>query len=63
MKMYRNNKTGELYEVISFELTNCTNSQDGLKMVLYKNEYNVCFCRERNEFFQKFTLARLEDKE
>ena len=37
-------------------MLNATNSNDGQVMVLYKNEYGELFCRELNEFKEKFTI-------
>lgn len=59
---YKNNKTGDLYEVIEFAI-NATNAQDGQEMVIYKKFFQKPqdlgneqkFVREKNEFFNKFT--------
>ena len=52
---YKNNKTGDLYEVIEFAI-NATNAQDGQEMVIYKKvDKDQKFVREKNEFFEKFT--------
>ncbi len=50
---YRNIKKGTVYEVIQTGIINCTNAQDGEKMVLYSNG-ELTFCREENEFYKKF---------
>jgi len=48
------NKTGNVYIVLKEDIKNCTNAQDGQTMVLYTNG-NLTFCREKQEFWQKFT--------
>jgi len=50
---YKNLKKGTVYEVLRTGVINCTNAQDGQKMVLYSNG-ELVFCREENEFYQKF---------
>ncbi|MDO5306092.1 MAG: hypothetical protein Q4E87_11005 [bacterium] len=50
---YRNLKKGTVYEVLQTDVINCTNAQDGQRMVLYTNG-ELTFCREENEFYQKF---------
>lgn len=50
---YKNLKKGTVYEVLKTGVINCTNAQDGQKMVLYSNG-ELVFCREENEFYQKF---------
>ena len=52
---YINNKTGNFY-YYQGTIINATNSNDGQVMVLYKNEYGELFCRELNEFKEKFTI-------
>ena len=57
-KKYRNNKNGNLYEVIREDVINCTNANDGQIMVMYKslNNPEKLFVREISEFQNKFTL-------
>lgn len=50
---YRNLKKGTIYEVLQTNVINCTNAQDGQKMVLYTNG-ELTFYREEGEFYQKF---------
>ena len=50
---YRNLKKDTVYEVLQTDVINCTNAQDGQRMVLYTNG-ELTFCREENEFYQKF---------
>ena len=58
---YQHNKTGKLCLVISQNIVNATNSDDGTRMVLYSgvtrdNCGSGLFVREYNEFHEKFTL-------
>jgi hypothetical protein len=55
--IYRNKKKGTLYLVTRTSI-NCTNAQDGQTMAIYTNgtEY---FCREINEFLEKFEPERV----
>lgn len=59
---YKNNKNGNMYVVIHPDITNCTNANDGQKMVLYNkvdDRYGKePYVRETNEFLQKFTLVK-----
>lgn len=48
------NKTGKVYTVLSDYVINCTNINDGQRMVLYRDE-TLIFIREYNEFTDKFT--------
>lgn len=63
-ELWKNNKNGKLYEVLNYNILNCTNAQDGQKMYLYKvfseevldskgNER--LFVRSEDEFKIKFT--------
>ena len=54
-------KTGHIYYVVNDNVINATNHDDGVIMVLYVNTDNMCFVRERNEFWQKF--RRQDDSE
>lgn len=56
--IYTHKKSGRLYEVISKEVINATNKDDGTVMVLYKSRYcdsnkTGLFVRELNEFNKK----------
>lgn len=55
-KMYPmvHKKTGNIYFVIS-EVIDCTNASNDRPMILYVNTEGMLFCREKNEFFEKFT--------
>ncbi len=50
---YKNLKKSTVYKVLQTGVINCTNAQDGQKMVLYTNG-ELTFCREENEFYTKF---------
>lgn len=63
-ELWINNKNGKLYEVLNYNILNCTNAQDNEKMYLYQvynekvfNENNeeILFVRSENEFKLKFT--------
>lgn len=57
---WKHKKTDNVY-VLIFNALNCTNAQDGQKMVLYRrhntdiNADHEYFVREVNEFKEKFT--------
>ncbi|MGL4867180.1 MAG: hypothetical protein ACRCYT_08150 [Cetobacterium sp.] len=62
--LWKNNKNGKLYEVLNYNVLNCTNEQDGQNMYLYKvysekafdsNGDEMIFVRSENEFKFKFT--------
>lgn len=61
--IFRNNKNEKLYQVIDDSVINCTNSENNQRMVLYIRHFEVgcsiddktLFCREYNEFCEKFT--------
>lgn len=48
-------KTGNIYQVISTDVIDCTNARDGTKMVLYTRE-GLYFVREYKEFMEKFDV-------
>jgi hypothetical protein len=55
---YKNIKNGKIYEVLSWDVTNATNEQDGQQMVLYLGQ-NIdgktkVYVRELWEFERKF---------
>lgn len=52
--LYRHRKTGNLYVRIG-EAINCTNDQDGQRMVIYQRQGEAqVFVREAVEFAEKF---------
>lgn len=59
---YINKKTGRRY-LPMFYVLNCTNANDGQRMVAYQveklefGEEDLIFVREEKEFFEKFELA------
>lgn len=60
-QIYVHLKTGNLYLVIHRGLINCTNAQNGQKMVLYTpytkdREHVPWYTREESEFDEKFRL-------
>lgn len=58
-KVYINKKTGRRY-LLMFYVLNCTNANDGQKMIAYQveklefGEEDLIFVREEKEFFEKF---------
>lgn len=46
-------KTGNDYTVLCDDIIECTNGREDKHYVLYTNG-NLLFCREKNEFEQKF---------
>lgn len=61
MNIYKHNKTGNLYYVLT-EAINCTNANDGEEMVVYKRldgddekVKTMTFVRNKDEFNKKFT--------
>ena len=56
---YKNLKNGKIYEVVSWDVTNTTNDQDGQSMVLYigdkkEGDGKAVYVRELREFESKF---------
>lgn len=67
-ELWKNNKNDKLYEVLNYNILNCTNEQDGQIMYLYRvfseqfldskgNE--KLFVRSEDEFKTKFTKYSL----
>lgn len=61
--LWKNKKNGKLYQVLNYNILNCTNEQDGQNMFLYKVfsekvldqfENEMLFVRSENEFKIKF---------
>lgn len=70
-ELWKNNKNSKLYEVLNYNVLNCTNEQDGQNMYLYRvfseqvldSEGNErLFVRSGEEFKIKFTKYDLESK-
>ncbi|MDD5353084.1 MAG: hypothetical protein PHS93_07995 [Candidatus Omnitrophica bacterium] len=55
-KMYKNKKTGKIYYAM-FDAIDCTNKDDGQKMIIYSDGVNK-FTREENEFNEKFEVIK-----
>lgn len=62
--LWKNNKNSKLYQVINYNILNCTNEQDGQNMYLYRvfsekvldeNGQEMLFVRSEEEFKFKFT--------
>lgn len=53
--LYTHNKTGNIYAVIQTDMIECTNGREEKKYVAYCNMSGQIFCREQEEFYQKFT--------
>ena len=52
---FKHNKTGNIYDVISSQVIECTNGREDINYVVYTNGDKI-FCREATEFYQKFTV-------
>lgn len=57
MSIYKNKKTGNIYEVIRDTVINATNAHDGQRMVLYRDNTGKHYVREFDEFNEKFELS------
>ncbi|MGL4652941.1 hypothetical protein [Cetobacterium sp.] len=67
-ELWKNNKNGKLYEVLNYNILNCTNEQDGQKMYLYRvfsekvldsDGNEMLFVRSEDEFKLKFTKENI----
>jgi|GEM_PF-432384 len=57
MALFRNKKNGNIYVTLD-TITNATNAQDDQEMILYRPvESERLFCREVEEFNQKFVAV------
>ena len=54
-KYMLNKKNQQPYKVLSNEIINATNEQDGQLMIIYKDMRGDLYVREENEFNEKFT--------
>lgn len=53
---YTHNKTGNTYYLIMDNVIECTNGREEKKYVVYMSaSTGMKFCREAEEFYQKFT--------
>ena len=60
MKIFENNKSKKLYMILFDGAENTTNGANEF-MIVYREVYgnnNRVFCRNRNEFYKKFTRFR-----
>lgn len=60
---YRHRKSGDRYLVLDISVMNATNKQAGQPMVLYQNEDGDKFVREHREFYNKFELVPITQKQ
>lgn len=54
MEIWRNNKTGNLYNVLTMDAADATNASNGTRMVIYFREPGKMFVRQYDEFIEKF---------
>ena len=64
---YKHLKSGRVYDVLSMNIINATNKDDGSIMVMYQGAKrdgtgNMQFVRELNEFLEKFKSVECVDK-
>lgn len=52
----KHNKTGATYNMLFDDIIECTNGREDKRYVLYTNTDGMIFCREREEFYRKFTI-------
>lgn len=57
MRMYKHNRTGDIYKILNSNVINCTNAQEDEIMVIYSHYHDdsLLFARERQEFYERFT--------
>ena len=52
---WKHKKTGNIYYLIINDAIECTNGREDKKYVVYMSAYtDMKFCREADEFYQKF---------
>lgn len=57
---YKHKKTGHIYYVILDDVIECTNGREELHYTVYMSAVTTQkFCRERNEFLEKFEAVKL----
>lgn len=57
MKLVMHNKTGNIYKILSENVIDTTNARGGdVEVILYQNLQGQIFVREKQEFWEKFTL-------
>lgn len=50
----RHLKTGNMYFIVADNVLECTNGREDIPYVVYQNSEGMLFCREREQFWQKF---------
>lgn len=55
--LWRNKKNQRMYRVLKDNVRNCTNAQDGERMVLYTDQTGQMYVRFCVEFREKFELV------
>lgn len=52
---WRHKKTGNIYYLIMMNVIECTNGREDKKYIVYMSAHTgMKFCREADEFYQKF---------
>ncbi len=59
MNIWKNNKTGNLYEVLNEDVHDATNGHEEIPYVLYRGVDGKMHVRERNEFYEKFEKSEM----
>jgi PTH2 family peptidyl-tRNA hydrolase len=54
MKIWKNRKTGNLYEVLNTDVRDATNGREEVQYVLYRGTDGKMHVRESEEFYEKF---------
>ena len=57
MPLTKHIKTGNIYTVLAKNVCECTNGREDLMYTVYMNKEGMVFCREQEEFNQKFEPA------
>lgn len=57
---YRHNKTGNTYYLLMDKVIECTNGREEKRYAVYMSaSTGMIFCRESDEFYQKFTVISM----
>ena len=59
MNIWKNNKTGNLYEVLNEDVHDATNGHEEIPYVLYRGVDGKMHVRESNEFYEKFEKSEM----
>jgi hypothetical protein len=54
LKRYVNKKNNKVYFVLFEDVLEATNGQEDIKKIVYVSTSGQLFCREKNEFMEKF---------